>query len=72
MLDFPDQDVPAEPFAREILDRLPLAEATLARFEVALFCPVHTERELGENGEALRNGRIRTISPAEVGASPWS
>jgi hypothetical protein len=30
MLDFPDQDVPAEPFAREILDRLPLAEATLA------------------------------------------
>jgi hypothetical protein len=29
MLDFPARDIPVEPFAREVLDRLPLAEASL-------------------------------------------
>jgi hypothetical protein len=36
MLDFPDQEAPAGPFARAVLDQLPLAEATLSLWAYTL------------------------------------
>ena len=35
------------------------------------YLPFSPELGIGENGEALCNGRIIEISPAEEGASPW-
>jgi hypothetical protein len=56
MLDLPDQDVPAEPFAREVLDRLPLAEAVLSLWAYVLrpdFLTRVFERHRGRSFEDL-------------------
>ena len=56
MLDLPDQDVPTDPFARQVLDQLPLAEATLSIWSYVLrpdFLAELFDRHRGRSFEAL-------------------